>query len=449
VLTPVGSLNGLTYLYQGVLGGNPAAYMNLHSNQYMRRAIAEQADSPTIAFSSSDHFGPHGERVSSGGRGYLLSMMLAVLADHGNRGNSLEEALAYLGRSAAADGTHPRGTVYYVENDNIRSKTRDRAFPAAVEQLEKLGVKAEILNGVVPRDKSDCQGVMLGTADFDWKASGSTILPGAICDHLTSCGGMMQANAGQTPLTEFLRYGAAGASGTVTEPYALQEKFPFPMIHVHYARGCSLAEAFYQSVYGPYQLLVVGDPLCRPWASIPEVQLDAPKPGATLSGSVTLHPTATVAAGEAVDRFELFVDGRRMAQARPGEPLTLDTARLQDGHHELRVVAIAASPIRSQGRQVISVLTANHGRTIEATAAPQGRVPSAGSITVTTHSPGSMAVIILQNSRAVGRIAGEQGQAVISAATLGRGPVRLYAVGLGRGGPETHVLSAPLDFVVD
>jgi len=138
-----------------------------------------------------------------------------------------------------------------------------------------------------------------------------------------------------------------------------------------------------------------------------------------------------------------------MAQARPGEPLTLDTARLQDGHHELRVVAIAASPIRSQGRQVISVLTANHGRTIEATAAPQGRVPSAGSITVTTHSPGSMAVIILQNSRAVGRIAGEQGQAVISAATLGRGPVRLYAVGLGRGGPETHVLSAPLDFVVD
>ena len=41
------------------------------------------------------------------------------------------------------------------------------------------------------------------------------------------------------------------------------------MIQVHYARGCSLAEAFYQSVYAPYQLMIVGDPLCRPWANIP------------------------------------------------------------------------------------------------------------------------------------------------------------------------------------
>ena len=64
------------------------------------------------------------------------------------------------------------------------------------------------------------------------------------------------------------------------------------MIHVHYARGCSLAEAFYQSVCGPYQLLIVGDPLCRPWANIPQVSVAAVAPGAILHGIATWKPTA-------------------------------------------------------------------------------------------------------------------------------------------------------------
>jgi len=119
---------------------------------------------------------------------------------------------------------------------------------------------------------------MVGKSDFNWPASGSTILPGAICEHLTSLGGVMVENGGQTPLSEFIRNGAAGASGTVTEPYAIQAKFPDPFLHVHYVKGCTLAEAFYQSVRGPYQLLIVGDPLCRPWARIPQVTSRASSP---------------------------------------------------------------------------------------------------------------------------------------------------------------------------
>ena len=149
---------------------------------------------------------------------------------------------------------------------------------------------AEIVEGTLPEGKNDVQGAMLGVADFNWKASHSTILPGAICEHFTSFGGDMHASAGQTPLSELLRYGAAAASGTVTEPYAIPHKFPSPMMQVHYARGCTVAESFYQSVLCPYQLLIVGDPLCRPWANIPEITVAGVTAGETVHGEIKVKP---------------------------------------------------------------------------------------------------------------------------------------------------------------
>ena len=107
--------------------------------------------------------------------------MLGVTA---GRGNSLAEVLDDLNRSAAADGTRPKGTIYFMRNDNVRSAVRHDLFPAAVEELKKLGVAAEIVEGTVPLEKPDVQGTVMGTANFDWKASDSTILPGAICEQL-------------------------------------------------------------------------------------------------------------------------------------------------------------------------------------------------------------------------------------------------------------------------
>ena len=168
----------------------------------------------------------------------------------------------------------------------------------------------------------------------------------------------------QTPLSVFLRNGAAGTSGTVTEPFAIQNKFPHAMVQVHYARGCTLAEAFYQAVYAPYQLLVVGDPLCRPWANIPQVAVDGAKAGETLKGNVALRATATLPRGGSVDRFELFIDGLRVASESAGEPLELDTRLYADGDHELRVVGIENSAIESQGRAILPVRFDNYGNSI-------------------------------------------------------------------------------------
>ena len=104
----------------------------------------------------------------------------------------------------------------------------------------------------------------------------------------------------------------------MTEPYSIAEKFPSPMIHVHYARGCDVAEAFYQSVSGPYQLLIVGDPLCRPWAEIPRVSVAGVEPGAEVRGDLTLKPAATLANDATVDHFELFIDGAASGRVQAG-----------------------------------------------------------------------------------------------------------------------------------
>ena len=444
LLTPVGSLTGLTYLWPAVRAVHPD-YLQLQTNWYMRQSAPELCDAPSRAFRGARQYDRQGEVVRANGRRYMLSVMLGVTA---GRGNSPAEAIGYLTRSAAADGTHPAGTIYFVQNGDIRSKVRQDRFTAAVDELKKLRVAAEVIEGTVPLNKSDVQGAMMGTAAFDWKASGSTILPGAICEHFTSFGGVMSAGAGQTPLSEFLRYGAAGSSGTVTEPYSIPDKFPTAMLQVHYARGCSLAEAFYQSVFGPYQLLIVGDPLCQPWADIPKVDVAGIEPGAAVRGGATLKPVATVPKGAAVDHFELFVDGLRAAETKPNEPIALSTVRLADGYHELRVVAVGAGPIETQGRRIIPITTANHGRKIEASVVTKPPLQADKPITIAAKSPGAIGILVIQGHRIVARIAGEQGQAEIAPNVLGAGPVELRVVGLGNGGAATHALAAPIELTI-
>ena len=252
---------------------------------------------------------------------YYLS---TVLTYTGIRGLSGPETLAALARSAATDGTRPDGTVYLMVNKDIRSKTRQKAFPATVQALRALGRKAEILeagrdgqDGKLPCGKNDVVGAVVGTAGFQWNKAKSTMLPGAIVEHLTSFGAFFRT-AGQTKAVEFLRHGAAGTSGTVVEPFALQPKFPHPFLHVYYAEGCSLAEAFYQSVQGPYQLLVMGDPLTRPFARFAEVALDEPAGPAPWKGQVEVRARVKPGQGAPVGALELWVERASGGQRSPG-----------------------------------------------------------------------------------------------------------------------------------
>lgn len=318
--------------------------------EQMRQIIIEPG--PPVAFHRATRWARDGHIFSaSEGRRYYLSAMLGYV---GEKANTVAEVLACLRGAAAADGTRPAGTVYYmVSTDWARTGPREWAFRSAVEALGKLGVKGEVLQGVLPPQKADVAGAMIGIAGFSWPSCSSRIVPGAFCDHLTSYGAVMTGTS-QTLLSEFIRHGAAGACGTVTEPYAIPAKFPSAFLHVYYAAGCSLAEAFYQSLRGPYQQLLVGDPLCRPWARIPEVKVEGLKAGETVRQARRLK--VSVAKAEPPVWLELYVNGRLQATTAGsggGRELVLDPRGLAAGQHEARVVAVTG-PVETRGEAAVA-----------------------------------------------------------------------------------------------
>jgi len=439
-LSPYASLTGATYLWRLVRKRNHGL-VNLKSNLYVQHPSGGAVMTRSYGFRSWYGWGPPGRINEAGGQRYLLSTMLAVTS---GRGNSVAEAISYLKRSARADGSRPGGTVYLMKNGDVRSRTRHDRFESTARELKLMGLNAEVLSGKIPSDKQDVMGAVVGTAGFDWEKSGSRILPGAICEHLTSTGGVLSKGAGQTPLTEFLRHGAAGASGTVAEPYAIGAKFPQPSLHVHYARGCSLAEAFYQSIAGPYQLLIVGDALCQPWARIPRVSVEGVKPGAKVRGVIEIRPSAEADGIHAADVFSLFVDGRRFARKAGGRPLQLDTRSLADGYHELRIVATESSPVECQGRKIVPVIVDNHGGQVELNASAYEAVSAADELKLSATCAGAAGILILHGSEILARIAGAEGTATVQAGELGLGPVRLQAVALGK----RQIFSKPVELVV-
>lgn len=446
---PSASLTGLTTLYSAVNSGQPA-WLSPESNDYFRPLDQEGVPTATQGFRSWYGWGEDCSLLEAGGSRYLLAAMLGVTS---GRGNTVAEVVAYLKSAAAADGTRPRGTIYFMTNSDIRTTTRSGGFPAAVRALKAVGVEAEILAGTLPVRKRDVAGLMAGTPTFSWDSSGSTILPGAICENLTSYGGIFTPSAGQTPLSEFLRAGAAGSSGTVIEPFSFQAKFPHASLQVHYARGASLVEAFYQSVRAPYQLLVVGDPLCQPWAVIPAVEVvtaadqQVLEPSAVVSGTLELEPRATMADGSTADRFELFVDGIRAAQGSLGDRIMLDTTALVDGHHDLSMVGIAATSVETQGRSIVPVVVSNHDRSLDLRVEPR-RVRLDGTVRVAVRGSGIDGAVVFATGRVLGRTTGPDAAIEVPASLLGLGPVTIRATARSGPRPADGVTAKPVEIEV-
>ena len=397
---------------------------------------------PTRGFKRLYAFGPNGFPNSEPGQGnqHFLSTVLAVTR---NLGTTEEEALRQLKSSMAADGSQPRGTFYFSDNGDVRTRTRKPNFAVSISALEAMGHKTKIVKGDLPNKADDVVGLTCGKHSFNFKTSGSKIVPGAICENLTSWGGVMTGRA-HSGISELIRYGAAGSSGTVIEPYSLQVKFPHPMIHVHYARGCSLAEAFYQSIHGPFQTLIVGDALCQPWAFKPKFTVEGLSSGEKISGKRELKVDLSQSPVP-VQLMDLFIDGKLLARARYKETIKFDSESMTDGFHELRVVLMARTPIETVGNVTIPFQVDNFGKQATLTTeSADFRMPSR--ITFKAKSNFGSSIELFQNSRSLGKKDGRDVEFTVSASKLGRGPVKLNAVAISDKG--NRVASTPLEFEV-
>jgi uncharacterized protein (TIGR03790 family) len=439
----IGSINGLTFFYEQVLAKNAAAYSALNANAYYRLQKETGKDDkgkpifdiePPLAFSSQQAWTDDGKPAATGKK-FMLSIVLGVTS---GRGNSVNEVAACFTRSAAADNTHPKGTFYYSVNGNIRSTTRQWGFDSAIAKLKEIGANGEKNTDTFPQKKDDVMGAMLGLIFPKQEDSGSKTLPGAIVENLTSEGGIMRWAGGQTPLSDFIRHGAAGTSGTVTEPYAIQAKFPSPFLFYHYASGSSLAESFYQSIHGPYQLLIVGDPLCQPFAKAPKISGLASTifPG-KLDFSVTLD-------NGAADEYHLFLDGKFIQSSKtPNGTLAVP---LSPGFHQLSAQAIAAGPLASRSR-IVSTIGVD-GRKDAArppVTTPDRKVIFGKSIPLTLDIEGAAKIDVLHLGRQVTTLSAAKGKIDLDSRVLGLGPVRLIAVADIAG---TKVMATPLNLEI-
>lgn len=172
-------------------------------------------------------------------------------------------AAELVARGRAADASLPAGTIYLVETMDRARNVRAEAFAATLAayrgrvRVERIGVPGAA-------GAEDVLGYFTGVARVTELAN-LRFRPGAVADHLTSIGGVLDQTL-QTTALDWLRAGATGSYGTVTEPCNHTGKFPSPMIFIgHYLRGETLIEAYWKSVAMPGQGLFVGEPLAAPF----------------------------------------------------------------------------------------------------------------------------------------------------------------------------------------
>jgi len=282
----------------------------------------------------------------------LPSMMLGVT---GARGNTVDEILECLRRGTAADGKRPEATVYLGKSKNIRSTCREWQYGTVRRDLSRLGVRTEIVRGP-PGGADDIIGLFMGAEQVNPPRSG--YLPGCIAEHLTSASAVFHSDH-QSKLTAWIAAGATASAGAVTEPYANWKKFPCAHVFVHYARGCTVMESFFQAIRCPLQILLVGEPLAAPWAGEAEVSISGIE-NRPVKGVIALR--AHVKAERLSDYYGQIVwlvDGRVVAQ---GERFEWDTTEESNGIHRVRAVARRTGYVRSQAFRELEVETRNGAR---------------------------------------------------------------------------------------
>lgn len=428
----IGDAYGLSLVTDTILAGISSTRRN-HYGAFSDDGIG--FDSETTWYLGLDSGDVSAEQYFIGG----------LLGYTGPEGNSLQDILDLVQRSAAADGTHPAGTVYLMETtDPARSGPRDGSYPKEVLDIIADGGQAQHLFADLPLGNHDCVGIMTGRATLDIDGADFTLLPGSFADHLTSFAGRFDTTS-QTKMSRWIAKGASGTAGTVEEPCNYSGKFPHAGTHQLIHGGLTLGEAWLRRLtYLPFQNQFYGDPLTAPYGYFPLV--DVPDfPVAAVGGTITITPIASATQpGALIEAIELTVDGILRTTTVSGGSLSLDTTRLPDGWHEVRVLAFDDTNERNPGRFVALLEVNNLGYSVDmSVAATTGDLSQAYDLTLSTTGGVPTEVLVLHNGRVVASIPGGAGTARVFGQNLGAGPAQLVAQAIYADGSSAR--SAPLE----
>lgn len=256
--------------------------------------------------------------ASARGYSFLAAMITAP---------TLAQAKQLIDRGVAADALMPGQPVILEKSTDPLRNFRYWTFDNAIFN-SRLGNNFQVTrtNSDSPWGRTNLLGLQTGLAQLSLSAN--TFAPGAMADSLTSYGGIIFGPNDQTTLLSFIAAGACGSYGTVTEPSPVLEKFPISQNYFFQRRGFSIAECYYQSIYEPYQGLVVAEPLSSPFRRNARGRWSGIRTNATLAAVQPLSVQWTAAdAQHPLQQVDLFVDGkwfRTMTNLTPaaGEILT-------------------------------------------------------------------------------------------------------------------------------
>jgi uncharacterized protein (TIGR03790 family) len=299
---------------------------------------------------------------------------------------NVDATLAMIKRSAATDGTFPDGTVYLCDGAGPRA-SRKGSIGQATRFLKALGAKIEHRSDSQFTGRTDVVGLFTG--DIRFPTTENTFLPGALADHLTSTGGVLDGTGGQMMCTAFLDAGCSASYGAVVEPYNYPTKFPSAMVHAAYRAGFTAVESYWMSVAWPEQGIFVGDPLARPFGKPPTLVVESPAIEQTIADEIPLRVKASTGKGSGVAGIEVRIDGTVVAnlgqQRLPAEA----SMTLQLGEKKYRSAATAPTVLASLLAELKKQLV-DDGFEVAATAAslmmsrPPGGTPATATLSTTS-----------------------------------------------------------------
>jgi uncharacterized protein (TIGR03790 family) len=168
-------------------------------------------------------------------------------------------------RGVTADSTMPPGTLYLVRTPDSARNVRANSY-SNVELLVGSRVRTLELSVPISQEMKDAIGYFTGAAKVE-ELPLIRFRPGALADHLTSAGGILEGGF-QMSAVAWLKQGVTASYGSVSEPCNLVEKFPsIGVLFEHYLHGESALESYWKSVAMPGQGIFVGEPLSRPYAT--------------------------------------------------------------------------------------------------------------------------------------------------------------------------------------